>query len=294
MPSTLFRATTQSDGSDSGGELLSEPLTNWQKLRRCVEDRRLPVSLKRFVPGMLGKLSKQHVVYCRNGRKKFLKFKLDDKSLASLILDEVFNARVYFPTIDERTRFEIKRGETVIDIGANVGLFAACAANLSRTGKVYCFEPSRDNFARLQYHQKSNDLENMVLVNKGLSDKVETIKLYTLEENCGAHSIILNKGDGLNFVAEKYETIECVPLQQVFDEYAIERCHFLKIDCEGAEMNILSALPDDYFRRIDRIALEYHTNVNPIDLAELIHAHGFSVFIKGYPLKYGLIFAIRQ
>ena len=288
------KTVTRSDSADQGEGPLNAHLTGWQKLRLCIRERRLPVRLKRFVPDMLGRLSKQHVVYCRHGRKKFLKFKLNDKGMADLILDEVFNARVYFPAIDDRTKFDIKRGETVIDIGANVGLFAACAANLSRTGKIYCFEPGQDNFARLRHHQKSNGLENMVLVNKGVSDKVETIKLYMLDENCGAHSTLLDKGDGLNFAAEKYETIECVPLRQVFDEYGIERCHFLKIDCEGAEMNILSALPDDYFGRIDRIALEYHANVNPLELAELLHARGFSIIIKGFPLKWGLIFAVRQ
>lgn len=276
------------------GKSIGAHLTSWQKIRRCVRERRLPVRLKLLAPELMGKISGQSVVYCGRGRRKFLKFDLADRKMADLILDEVYNAQVYFPIIDRRTGFEIKRGDTVIDIGANVGLFAACAASLSRTGKVYCFEPSRDNFARLQYHQKRNGLDNMVLVNKGVSDKVETIKLYTLDENCGAHSTVLDKGDGLNFVAEKYEAIECVPLRQVFDEHAIERCDFLKIDCEGAELDILSALPDDYFKRIERIALEYHTNVNPLELAELLHARGFSVIIKGFPMKWGLIFATKQ
>lgn len=270
---------------------LNRSLTYWQKLWRCIKERRLPVRVKRFVPDMLGKLTKQDVVYCKGGYRKFLKFKLDDKSMADLILDEIFNTQVYFPTITSRTKFEIKRGETVIDIGANIGLFATCAASLSRTGKIYCFEPSKDNFARLQYHRKHNGLENMVPVNQGISDKVETLKLYLVNDNCGAHSTVEQKEDSAD---ENYEVIECVPLQQVFDEYAISRCHFLKIDCEGAELKILTALPADYFRRIDRIALEYHPNVDALELAELLHQHGFSVVIKGYPQTWGLIFAIRE
>jgi FkbM family methyltransferase len=294
MTSKLSPTAFDSDGADSAKESSDLPLTDLQKLRRCIKERRLPVRLKRFVPDMLGKLGKQNVVYCRRGRKKFLKFNLDDKSLSHLILDEIFNAQVYFPAIDSRTRFEIKSGETVIDVGANVGLFATCAASLSRTGKVYCLEPSRDNFTRLEYHRKQNGLDNMVLINKGVSDKVETIKLYLLDENCGAHSVFLNKGDSLNFIEEKYELIECVTLQHVFDEYGIERCHFLKIDCEGAEGKILSALPADYFKRIDRIALEYHANIDVPALAELLHCHGFAVTIKGYPEKCGMVFAARR
>lgn len=223
-----------------------------------------------------------------------MKFKVEAQSMSDLILDEVYTARVYFPTIDAYTAFKISRDDTVIDIGANVGLFATCAANLSRTGKVYCFEPSRSNFERLSYHQKINGLDNMVLINKGISDRSESLKLYLVDENCGAHSVILDKGDGLEFQDDHYETVECISLQQVFDEYGIERCDFLKIDCEGAEGKILSALPADYFKRIGRIALEYHTNVNVLELAELLHSNGFSVTIKGYPSKWGLLFAIRH
>jgi FkbM family methyltransferase len=283
---TELSASTETLGSTS--------LTNWQRLWRCVREKRLPVRLKQLAPKIMSRLSGQTVIYCRNGHKRFLKFRVNDKSLAYPILDEIFNAQVYFPTINSRAKFEIKRGETVIDIGANVGLFAACAANLSRSGKVYCFEPSQDNFARLEYHRWHNGLDNMVLINKGVSDRAETTKLYLLDENCGAHSIVLNKGDGLRFAEDKYELIECISLQQVFDEYEIDRCHFLKLDCEGAEANILAALPAPYFKRIDRVALEYHANVDVLALAELLHGHGFEVTIKGYPEKWGLVFAIKH
>lgn len=275
-------------------ESLEVALTNWQKIRRCIRERRLPARLKQIVPELLGKLSKQRVIYCQRGRKKFLKFKVDDKCLAYPILDEIFNAQVYFPTINSRAKFEIRRGETVIDIGANLGLFAAYAANQSHNGKIYCLEPSRDNFARLQYHRQHNGLDNMVLINKGVSDRAETVKLYLMDENCGGYTTMPDNADRLQFAEEKYELIECVSLQQVFDEYGIERCHFLKLDCEGAEAKILAALPAPYFRRIDRIAMEYHANVDVLALAELLYSHGFAVTIRGYPERWGLIFGIKR
>jgi FkbM family methyltransferase len=267
--------------------------TELQKLWRCIKERRMPVRAKRLVPQLLGKISNETVVYSKHGRRSFLKFDLRGMSRANEILDEVFTARVYFPTLDARTTFEIARGDTVIDIGANIGLFGACAANLSRTGQVYCFEPSRTNFQRLELHRRRNGLDNMVLINKAVSDKQETAKLYLLDENCGAHTTMPDRGDGLRFAPDEYEMVECIPLQQLFDA-GIDRCHFLKIDCEGAEMKILAALPADYFRRIDRIALEYHANVDVLELAGLLHSHGFSVVIKGFPMRWGMLFAFRQ
>ena len=272
---------------------LGESVTRWPRLVDCVRERRLPVRLKQIIPEYLGKLTRQSVVFRRTGRRKFLKFQVDAQSMSDLILDEVFTSQVYFPAIDRRSDFTIKRNEVVVDIGANVGLFAACAANQTK-GKVYCFEPSRTNFAALEQHRRINRLDNMVLINKGISDRAESVKLYLHENNCGAHSLILDKHDGLAFDEANSEEVECISLKEAFDEYGIERCDFLKIDCEGAEGRILSALPSEYFKRIQRIAVEYHGNVNVLELAELLYANGFSVVIKGYPVKYGLLFAIRQ
>lgn len=268
-------------------------MTRWKRLRDCIRDRRVPVTLKRFVPETVGKLTRRHVVYCARGSKKLLSFRIDDRKGAALIFDEVFYARTYFPVIDERTRFDIERGATVIDVGANVGLFAAYAASRSRTGKVYCCEPSRDNFSRLRDHREHNGLDNMVLVPKGISDRTETATLYLDDENCGAHTLVAESAQTQSSEGA-HEVIECIPLQQIFDEYRIERCDFLKVDCEGMEARILRALPDAYFRRIARIALEYHTNVDILALAEWLGAHEFAVAIKGYPARFGMLFAWKH
>jgi FkbM family methyltransferase len=268
-------------------------LSNWQRLQACWRERRLPLRLQQLAPNVLSKLSGRTVFYCRDGRKKFLQFKLEDMPYADHIFREIFTMQMYFPTLNNFATFKIKQGETVIDIGANIGLFATYAASLSGKGRVYCFEPSRKNFARLAYHQHINGLNNLTLVNKGVSDQIESVKLYLTEENCGAHSVLPGQATGKDFSTDKYELIECVPLQQVFDEYAINRCHYLKLDCEGAEAKIISALPATYFKRIDRIAIEYHPNVDALVLAEQLHGHGFHVMIVGYPERAGMIFAIR-
>jgi hypothetical protein len=43
------------------------------------------------------------------------------------------------------------------------------------------------------------------------------------------------------------------------DENAIEKCDLLKMDCEGAEYDILYNCPPEYLRRIDQIAMEVHS-----------------------------------
>ena len=49
--------------------------------------------------------------------------------------------------------------------------------------------------------------------------------------------------------------------QQIFTDHAIAQCDWLKLDCEGAEYEILYQAPPEIFERITAISLETH----PVD-----------------------------
>ena len=80
------------------------------------------------------------------------------------------------------------------------------------------------------------------------------------------------------------QTVEASTLADVFERCDISRCHFLKLDCEGAEHEILKSLPADYFARIDKIAMEWHGGADQQqrwrmagELAERLESNGFSL-----------------
>ena len=52
--------------------------------------------------------------------------------------------------------------------------------------------------------------------------------------------------------------VTCLTLGQVMDENGINKCDLLKMDCEGAEYDILYNCPPEYLQRIDQIAMEVH------------------------------------
>src|ERR1035437_4575903 len=69
-------------------------------------------------------------------------------------------------------------------------------------------------------------------------------------------------------------------LASIFDLYEIKDCALLKIDCEGAEYEILENLPPVYFQRIYAIRLEIHRRSDgrtPQDLFRFIESQGFAV-----------------
>lgn len=228
------------------------------------------------------------------GKGKNLKFKLD-KFERNIILDEVCHSQNYFPRINCYLDYKIEDKDTVIDIGANVGIFSVFAANLANHGRVYSFEPVKENFERLQYHKKLNRLNNIILEKKAISDRKRKVKIYLIEKNSGGHSFHKGKFKKLHEKIQSTEMVDCLPLKEVFDKYKIKKCNFLKLDCEGEEYKILTKLPAGYFTRIDKIVLEYHKPiVNEIALAKFLFKRGYIITISNYGNVLGMIFAKRN
>lgn len=152
---------------------------------------------------------------------------------------------------DEYALGGIPRGalDTVIDIGAHIGIFAARAAPLAR--RVLSFEPAPDNFALLLENLAS--FPNVQPFRKAAFGERGTGALI-LTADPASHS--LHRGGSPFEVGEV--DVECITLADIFRENAVDRCGLLKLDCEGAEYEIIPSIPGDLWPRIDRVSLEYH------------------------------------
>ena len=89
--------------------------------------------------------------------------------------------------------------------------------------------------------------------------------------------------------------IDSVSLQKFFDENQIEYCDFLKLDCEGAEYEIIKNLPLEYFKKIDKIIIEYHmADSHPellSDLKEILTNQKFNIETKTLFPDIGFLYA---
>ena len=125
---------------------------------------------------------------------------------------------------------EIKKGDTVVDIGANIGLYTLFFSKLvGATGKVIAFEPDPENFDVLKKNIELNEITNVTLMQKGISNKNETMKLYKSHAS-GAHSLIKNEW------AKEYTDIQTVTLDDYFNGEEID---MMKIDAEGFELEVI-------------------------------------------------------
>lgn len=147
---------------------------------------------------------------------------------------------------------EVKKGDIVVDIGANIGYYTLLFARLvGDEGKVYAFEPDPASFALLKKNVEKNGYKNVVLVKKAVSDKTGTIKLYICEENKGDHRIY-NSGD-----KRKYVEIKSTRLDDYFGEIH-ENINFIKMDIQGSEGLALKGMADILKRNANlKIILEF-------------------------------------
>jgi FkbM family methyltransferase len=162
------------------------------------------------------------------------------------IVRHVVTEREYAPP-----GYEIGPDDTVIDIGGNIGAFAVSACRAASNGWVIVYEPEPDNAALLRGNLDRNLCRNVTVVNAAVSGRGGVLSLHLNPDNSGGHSIHRDHGGPT-------VTVPAIALRDLFDEHAVERCDFLKIDCEGAEYDILYSLPPAYYPRIRRIVLEYH------------------------------------
>jgi FkbM family methyltransferase len=152
-----------------------------------------------------------------------------------------------------------RAGDAVIDCGANIGFFAVYLKSLCQEVEIFCFEPCAATRERLSRNVLSNQL--------GRTVKILPFAIFNENKNAELCTSTFAGDSSIVFKGEKKkaenETIQCITLRDALDRCRRRRIQLLKIDVEGAELEILeSATPED-FSRIERISLEYHEAYRP-------------------------------
>ena len=135
--------------------------------------------------------------------------------------------RRWEPEIDLLPRF-VHPGDTVLDIGANHGLYAYHLSRLvGPFGKVHSFEPLPPNLVILNYTLKTHGLNNVIVHPHGCGEK----------PGHATFCIPLDHGIprlGCGRQGSEGNSFECEIIR--LDDVIDSRVGFLKIDIEGAEL----------------------------------------------------------
>jgi len=198
------------------------------------------------------------------------------------IFREVFIEKIYTPD-------SLPLGDgTVIDVGAHIGFFSIMASQKAK--EVIAVEPTDSNGKLLEENILLNNKKNITVVRKALGKGKEKRKMYINKTayHTGLHSFY--KSIASQEFEKDLEEIETtsIGIDQLFKDYNIKSCEFLKMDCEGAEYDILLNASDKTLGKIKKIAISTHDveKYNGQILADFLVKKGFKVWFApgGHPL----------
>lgn len=160
----------------------------------------------------------------------------------------------------------------IIDVGANIGMFALRMKQLYPAARILCFEPSPDNFARLQATVRRNRLADVACFPEAVAGSRRTARLFLHPRSHAAHSLRADApGDGRSL------EVSCIDLPSALARLG-RRCDLLKLDCEGAEHEIVKSLGPAEARAVRRLVFEASDHLYPVEeLAAHLGALGYRV-----------------
>lgn len=145
---------------------------------------------------------------------------------------------------------KVEPGSTVIDVGANIGVFALYAA-LSGAKAVYAFEPSASSYETLLANIKVNGLESVIHAERrAVVGRPRTAVKFPRGSDV-MNAIIPDSQEG-----EDYDLVPAVALSEIVasgDSFSL-----LKSDCEGGEYDIFLQASEADILKILEIRMEYH------------------------------------
>jgi FkbM family methyltransferase len=190
----------------------------------------------------------------------------------------------------ERVSVPVEDGWKVLDIGAGVGDFALDTAARHPATRIHAYEPSPESFRLLQENLRLNLLANVIAFQEAIGAGPTSVTLDVSQPEAVQHTIAGGASAG------------AIPVPAITLTQALVRldghCDLLKIDCEGAEYEILLTASGDTLLGVSRIVMEYHDNVRGHlhqELVTFLEGKGFRV--RRYPSAVqphlGLLYASR-
>ncbi|WP_435881521.1 FkbM family methyltransferase [Streptomyces orinoci] len=227
-----------------------------------------------------------------------------NKSETDFVYDEIFTREEYL-----RGGITIDNGDTIVDVGANIGLFTLFASSRNPDGRLYAFEPLPPLHDSLRRNVELHGL-NAKLFDCGLGSKAQE-EIFTFYPHNTVNStrartapeardlvraFLRNKAkpaDGARPGAAAEDLIDEVvesrlesraftcrvrTFSEIIEQEALDRIDLMKIDVEGAEHEVLKGIRPEHWPRIRQLAIELHDIDGRLaEVEALLKDHGFEV-----------------
>lgn len=172
--------------------------------------------------------------------------------------------------------------QTIVDLGSHIGISVGYFRRRYPDARIFAFEPNPRSFAKLQ--RVIAGMDGVVARNVALSDRSGEAMLHAADRPLRA-SLTAPCESG------RAVTVQTTTLERAVRELSIDRIGLLKIDVEGAELDVLSAF--EQIDRVETIVGELHPTLlgaRAGDLLELLSGHD----VRTWPAGDDIMFLARR
>jgi FkbM family methyltransferase len=202
------------------------------------------------------------------------KMKFCDADLLFGLFNEIFIHHEYHFTAKSKV-------PRIIDCGSNIGMSVIYFKMLYPEADIVAFEPGEEAFVCLDSNIKNNRLSSVTAHRTALSNREGEIDFYCDQDKAG--SLIMSTNPAR--MSKQKRVVKVTRLSNYIDRTV----DFLKMDVEGAEMEIMEDLRrEDKLKHIRQMAIEYHHHIvsNSDELSKMLRLLEDSGF--GYQLESNL------
>ena len=173
----------------------------------------------------------------------------------------------------------VKPGMTVVEIGANIGSHSVMLARACAPGRFLAFEPQQRAFQLLTANLIANGIQNARVYPEAIGARHSELQMtepdYARRGNFGAFSLTkATDAQGRDL------RVRVSPL----DDWALESCHFIKIDVEGFECDVIAGATKTISAHRPIIYTENDRLEHQGRLIEMISGLGYSLYWHVAPL----------
>jgi FkbM family methyltransferase len=173
---------------------------------------------------------------------------------------------------------------TLIDVGANVGLYTGIALSVPGfQGTILAIEPHSESRSYLYKTIQSNTgvhgRGNVMVCDKAASDRSETLKLYMNAQNKGDNRLYPDA------LLDEAQVVAADTLDNICLRYGVESVDMFKVDVQGAEAKVISGATNLLNNSADCMLMtEFwpyglsQAGSNPLDYLQSLGKLGFTLY----------------
>lgn len=187
-----------------------------------------------------------------------------------------------FKQIFHKKEYDIELGfepKVIIDAGANIGLASIYFSNNYPNAKVLAIEPETSNYKKLL---ETVDGYNNILPIKAALHHTANEELEIIDQGVG-HWGFATKTIDHNKI-DTVDIVNTVCISDFFIKYKFRQIDILKIDIEGAEIEVFRKNFENWLPKVRCIIIEFHERFKPGSepkIKSLLTNSGFSSYQKG-------------